>query len=382
MLEQAYRAGRTGIQDRLILARAYLHMNRTEESLAVLKNVLDSDKENPEANGLTGQLLLKANKNDEALKYLEHAYRLKPDPVTASTLGRCYYALGNAPKAKSYLTTALQQDIRDPSNSFLLGRIHLDRGSGAMAEKYLLMAQEAGLESLELHLLLGQAYLLQEKPIGPVMVKRITGSPKAGDIVDGCVVLAKASAASDQYRVCTRYCALYEGYQLLKSDKRHADGLFMVAFGWFAAGNNELAAQHLKALMEKDPQSKRAFELQARLLVATKDFDALQKVLDTGKAAKLFDSRKAADFLCRAAAVLRAEGKRDQAADLLKKAELEQPTSETVLRSLAALYAAAGDDKQARQYYARIVELFPDAADIDELRNALKVLQEKMGVQP
>jgi hypothetical protein len=31
-------------------------------------------------------------------------------------------------------------------------------------------------------------------------------------------------------------------------------------------------------------------------------------------------------------------------------------------------------------YYCRIVELFPDAADIDELNNALKVLREKMGV--
>ena len=381
MLEKAYRAGKTGIQDRLILARAYVHLGRTDEALAVLKNVLDSDKENPDANSLTGQILLKAGKNEDALKYLEHAQRLKPDPVTASALGRCHYALGNPLKAKSYLTMALVEDVRDPSNSFLLGRIHLDRGSGALAEKYLLMAQEAGMDSLELHLLLGQAYLLQEKPLGPVVVRRLPGSPQPGEIVDASVVLGKLPATSDQYKVCTRYCALYEGYQLLKSDKQHPEGLFMVASGWFGAGNNDLAAQHLKPLMEKEPVKPRVWELQARLLVATKDIDALQKTLAAGKAAKAFDSRAAADYLCRAAAMLRAEGKRGEAVALLKQAEQEQPTSETVLRSLAALYAAAGEDKQALQYYARIVELLPDATDIDELRNASKVLQEKTGVQ-
>ena len=381
MLQDAYAAGRAGIQDRLILARAYLHLQKTDEAFAVLKNVLDSDKENSEANSLTGQILLKGGKNEDALKYLEHAYRLRPDPVTASALGRCYHALGNAPKAKTFLTLALQQDIRDPSNSFLLGRIHFDRGSGALAEKYLLMAQEAGMESLELHLLLGQAYLLQAKPLGPVTVAKIAGSPQAGDIVDASVVLGKLPAALDQYKVATRYCALYEGYQVLKADKQNADGLFMAASGWFAAGDNELAGKFLKSLMDKEPQSKRACELQARWLVATKDFDGLSKSLEAGKAAKVFDSRMAADFLCRAAAVLRAEGDRDKAMAFLKKAEQEQPTSETVLRPLAALYAVVGDDKQSLQYYARMVELFPDATDIDELRNAMKVLQEKTGVQ-
>ena len=380
MLEPSYRAGKAGIQDRLILARAYLHLNRPEESLAVLKNVLDSDKENPEANGLTGQLLLKAGKNEDALKYLEHAYRLKPDAEAASALGRCYYALGDMPKAKSSLAAALQQDIRDPSNSFLLGRINLDRGSGALGEKYLLMAQEAKMESAELHLLLGKAYLLQRKTVGPVLVKRLGASVRVGDIVDGCVVLGKAPAAPNQYKVCTRYCALYEGLVLLKFNKQDPDGLYMAASGWFDAGNCELAARYLKELMEEEPKSARAWQLQAGLLVAMKDFDTLRKVLAEGKAAGRFDSRGVAGFLCRAAAVLRSQGKRPQAIAMLKQAEQEQPIAEEVLRPLAALYVAVGDDRQAVSYYGRIVELFPDAADIDELNNTLKVLREKTGV--
>jgi hypothetical protein len=50
-----------------------------------------------------------------------------------------------------------------------------------------------------------------------------------------------------------------------------------------------------------------------------------------------------------------------------------------VLRALAELSVTMGRDKQARGYYARLVELFPDAPDIDELRNALQVLEEKTG---
>ena len=382
-LEPACRAGKAGIQDRLILVRAYLHLKRPADANAVLKTVLDSDLENPEANGLFGQLLLEAGKNEPALKYLQHSYRLRPDPVTAGALGRCYYALGDLPKAKTLLAAALHEDIRDPSNSLLLGRIHVERGSGALAEKYLLMAQEAGLDSPELHLLLGKAYLLQAKTVGPVLVKRLAGSPKAGEVVEGCVVLGKAPAAeADEYKVASRYSALHEGLQVLKGDAANADGLFMVASGWFAAGDSDQAGRRLNALMEKEPRSRRARELQADILIATKDFAALQTALAAAKADKAFDPPAVADWLVRAAAVLRADGKRDEAVKLLKQAEAEQPTSGTVLRSLAALHAAAGDLKQARQYIARIIELFPDATDIDELRNDLRILQEKTGVQP
>ena len=106
------------------------------------------------------------------MKYLTHAYRLRQDPATASVLGRCYYALGEATKAKVHLEKALAADIRNPGNSLVLGKICLARGLGALAEKYLLTAQEAGLDTPELHLLLGRAYLLQRKYVGPVCARR------------------------------------------------------------------------------------------------------------------------------------------------------------------------------------------------------------------
>ena len=64
---------------------------------------------------------------------------------------------------------------------------------------------------------------------------------------------------------------------------------------------------------------------------------------------------------------------------MLTKAEKLTPTSGVVLRSLAALHLSLGRNDQARQYYARLVELFPDADDIDQLRNTLRVLSETKG---
>jgi len=379
LLEPGYRAGKAKIQERLLLARAYLHLRRSDEGLAVLRSVLGSDKENPEANSLTGRILHEGGKHKEAITYLEHAFRLKQDPATAAALGRCHHALGQNTKAKVYLEKALKQDIRDPSNSFLLGKICLARGLGALAERYLLMAQEAGLESPEVHLLLGRAYLLQRKLLGPIRVRRITTKPKSGEIVDGHVVLGKLEGVADRYKVCTRYSALYEGIRLLKAEPPHPDALYMVTAGWLAAGRTDLAGEHLAALQRREPASARVAELQARMLLTAKRYAALEKCLEAGHAKKLIAARPVADFYYRAALDLRAEGKRAEATRLLKKAERYAPTSAKVLHSLAGLSVASGRCKEASGYYARMVELFPDATDVDEWRNAIKVLEQKGG---
>jgi len=379
LLAPLHAAGKANIQQRLILARAYLHLGKDAQSLTVLRSVLDTDKENPEANSLTGRLLLKAGKHKEALEPLQHAWRLKSDPATAAALGRCYYALGQPAEAKVHLEWALRQDIRDPASSFLLGRICLDRGLGALAQRYLLMAQEAGMDSLELHLLLGRAYLLQRKLVGPVMVRRISKPAEPGDVVAGCLVLGRAGGAAGTHKVGTRYSALYEGLEILKRSPKDRDGLFMVAGGWLEADQAELAGKSLRRLRALEPDSPRALALQAELALATQDFGALGKCLAAAESAKAFGPPQIAQYYFRWALALRAEGKRQPAIAALEKAEKRAPTSPNVLRALATLCVATGRKAQARQYYARMVELFPDAADIDELRNALKALQETTG---
>ncbi len=379
LLEGRYKSGSANIQEHLLLARAYLHLERSDNALGVLRAVLEQDRENPEANSLTGQVLFRAGKNGEALAYLSDAYRLKQDAVTASTLGKCHYALGDPRKAKVYLEKALAEDIRDPSNSFLLGKICLERGLGALAEKYLLQSEEAGMESTELRLLLGRAYVLQHKLVGPVLVERIPGGPAPGDMVDDQVVLGRVEGVADRFKVCTRYSALYEGLRVLEAEPGNADALFMAASGWLAAGNTELALKHLGKLSAQEPASRRVLELQAQMLIAVQDFEALERTLTNAEKTKAFDAHTVAEFYYCAALVLLAGGKVPGAVGLLESAEQRWPTSAKVLRALAELAVVTGRTKDARAYYARMIELFPDAPDIDELRNALTVLQEETG---
>ena len=108
---------------------------------------------------------------------------------------------------------------------------------------------------------------------------------------------------------------------------------------------------------------------------------ALAQTIRDARAGNVFDDRRAADLYYRAALVLRAEGKRPQALDFLGKAQGLWPTSPKILRASAELSVVTGRKEDAREAYARLVELFPDARDIDELRNALKVLQEETGAE-
>jgi tetratricopeptide (TPR) repeat protein len=379
MLEGPYKEGQAKIQERLILARAHLHLDRGDEALAVLRSVLESDRENPEANALAGRILHEDGKDKEALPYLKDAHRLKQDAATAGTLGKCYYALGDLPKAKTLLEAALAEDIRDPSNALLLGKICLATGFGALAEMYLLQAEEAGLDTNELHLLLGRAYLAQHKEVGPILTLRVPGGAKPGQVVQGHVVLGPAEDAPDRVRACTRYSALYEGQKLLEREPASADALYMLAAGWLAAGDVDEAADHVRRLEAVEPRSPRTLDLELRILLAKRAFDGLESVLAAALSEHRVSDRAAAEYYYQAALLLRAEGKRPEAVRFLQKAEALHPTSSKVLRSLADLSVATGRPKEARGYYARMVELFPDAPDIDELRNALKVLQEKTG---
>ena len=153
----------------------------------------------------------------------------------------------------------------------------------------------------------------------------------------------------------------------------------MLATGWLAAGNTKLAAEHLKPLLRAPPLGARVADLQVRLLLASKEYAAIETALATAAQAKSLDAGSISQFYYHAATAVAADGKPEQAIRLLIQAEKLTPTSGVVLRSLAALHLNAGHKDQARQYYARLAELFPDADDIDQLRNRLAVLSDEKG---
>ena len=250
MLEPKVRADSASIQQRLILSRAYLHLGRKGDATSALRLVLAAAPENPEANSLLGRLLHEKGREPRGAGPLEAglpAEGRRADsgrPSAAAT-----YALGKLALAKTYLEKAIAQDIRDGGHSLLLGRICLGRGMGALAEKYLLMSEEAGTASGELYLLLGRAYMIQRKYVSPVLVRRLSAQAEPGAVVDGLRRPGtRRRARPDRYKVCTRYCALYEGYRLRRAEPDSVEADFMLARSWLAAGRADLGAAPPQAL--------------------------------------------------------------------------------------------------------------------------------------
>ena len=368
------------IQQGLLLARAHLKLDRPAEARRVLESVLEADKSSPEAHRLLGEVLAGAGEYEKASEHLLAAHRARPDAQSAALLGRCFHELGKPAKAKRYLSEAMETDVRNPANAYLLGSICLQRGQGALAEKHLLTAREAGMDTPELSRRLGKAYLLQRKYVGPVLVRRIDRQAKPGDVVEGYLVLGRLQAAPDRYRVCTEFSALFEGGRLAKAKPGDGDALYMLARGWLAAGDMPRAGKRADELRQVEPHSPRYARLRAELLIAAGQMDGLPAHLEAMRKAKALADEDAAEYLYRAAAAQRAEGKADAAVRTLQAAETLTPADTLVLRMLAELHRAAGRKRQAAGYYQRLIDLSPDAEDIAALRNTLSNLQGKKGV--
>ena len=153
----------------------------------------------------------------------------------------------------------------------------------------------------------------------------------------------------------------------------------MLAEAWLAAGSPLLAGEHMKVLRARHPKAQRTVELEIRLALAGADAGAIETVLAGAKADKAFAPAKLSRLYYQAGTILRARGQAQDALRMFAHAEAQCPAAGEVLRALAALHLAAGRREQARGYYARLVELLPDADDIDELRNTHRVLSEKKG---
>jgi tetratricopeptide (TPR) repeat protein len=367
------------IQDQMLLARSYRYLAQLPEAVAVLRGVLEVDGDHAEANRLAGQALYELNRHKEAVDYLESALRLKREAHIAGLLGLTWFALDDLTKAKSYLEQALAEDVSDPTISRCLGQIYLSSGQGNRAEKYLLLARDAGDDSAELHRLLARAYMLQHKTLGPVLVRRLTNKPAPGQIVDGLLVLRPIDGQPERYQACTPFSAMYEGYWLLEKNKDDAEAIFVVASGWMSAGMHDLAGQFIDRLTKAEGESQRVRRLRADLALATHDWPALRKALTGGDDSTSLKPIQIVDYRYRAAMHLRSAGEYEPAVEFLKQADALDPTSAKVLRALISLSRTTADHDAAIGYTRRLIDLFPDSRDIDELRNALKQLKAQAG---
>ena len=93
-----------------------LHTKRYTEALALIKEALDSEPEDPAILDSMGWVLHKLERHQEALPYLEKAHQLYSDPEVSSHLIQVYWLLGQKEKAMSLLKSS---SAASPDSPFL-----------------------------------------------------------------------------------------------------------------------------------------------------------------------------------------------------------------------------------------------------------------------
>lgn len=104
-------------------ALGYSLANRTqryEEAHELIARALELEPEEPAILDSMGWVLYRLGRHDEALPYLERAYRAFPDPEVAAHLGEVLWVSGNAARAREVWRDALE---KAPSHEILVSTI-------------------------------------------------------------------------------------------------------------------------------------------------------------------------------------------------------------------------------------------------------------------
>ena len=110
----------------LLYARALVaeKLDRLDVTEADLRAILEREPDNAQAlNALGYTLADRSDRLDEALQYIERAYKLRPDdPAIIDSMGWVHYRLGNYEEALKYLTRAFEL-MNDPEIAAHLGEV-------------------------------------------------------------------------------------------------------------------------------------------------------------------------------------------------------------------------------------------------------------------
>lgn len=367
------------LQDAVLLAKSHLNLNQPKPALPILKHILSIDEDHADANRLLGRALFALRQFASAIRYLKTALRLHEDPAISFLLAQSQFQLKQYQLAKKNLQLTIELNVADPRPDLLLARIYLQKQLGALAEKHLLAAKEKGINSYQLNKLLGHAYLLQQKYTGPITSHRLAKKTETGVLTPHGIVLRPIPGRTNLYQLTSIYSAIHQGYILLAKNPTDPDALYMITRGYVAVDMLKQAKNYLDKLTAVEKDSPRLLLTQAQLAIRTANHRKLHTLVKRGLKSKSLDIEHATQLYYQLALQLRATGARPHALTTLKHAESLQPTSSKTLRLLADLHLTNGKAKQAVHYLTRLIELYPDASDINKLKNQLRTLTNNKG---
>lgn len=141
------------------LGRAHAGKGDREAAEAMLKKAVETDAKDPAAHRALGEILLAAEKTDEARKELEAAYKLDPkDPLNARSLVEGHLR-ANAPDAAQKVADAFSKTAPDSATAHFLKGLVLDRrGKAGDAIEHYEKAVKADEKYLDAHRNLAVVY--------------------------------------------------------------------------------------------------------------------------------------------------------------------------------------------------------------------------------
>jgi tetratricopeptide (TPR) repeat protein len=133
----------------LELGKVYISERRTDDAIKQLREALNQNPDDEEANYFLGSLLVRENQDEQGIAYLEEAKKLKPDSYGVYLyLGRAKLHLGQSAEAVRLLQKAVELNPDDASAQYTLGRALKSSGQEMAATRALERARSLNAHAL------------------------------------------------------------------------------------------------------------------------------------------------------------------------------------------------------------------------------------------
>ena len=296
-----------------------------------------------------GNLLLAAQRFEEAKTRAETALALKPGEVEAQVLlGNALAGLKNVDQAIKEIEEAIRIDPTRGATYAHLGRVQLGRGRIAAAEEAFKRAVELAPTWVPGHLALSSHYWAAGRAVEAETSLRNALKLEPSNLI--------ANRAMALFLIASNRAAEAENY--IKTLAASGAEPFALADFYMLQNRPGDAIPELQQLRQGERTANLAARRLAQAYAVRGDLVEAHRVVDQ----LLTSDPRDAEGLLMKGQLLAQEGKRDEALTRLKAAAEIDPGSARVQFALGRMHAARGDIDPARQAFREVLKLNPRAA--------------------
>lgn len=257
-----------------LLAKRYISLNRSQEALELLRQILKADPENPAALSLYGTLLYSSGHAEQGLLQLREAAESSPGVFENHwNLANALHLSGHLSEAAKAYRAAISIHPFSAESHYALGNILYEMKDFQGAVSAYQDAMRLGIETPSIRAALGAAFADAGDATHAERELRsaVKEDPKIAMAWNKLGILAEKENRKDEAIIC------YE--KALEAEPDFADALFNLAKVNLLLGDLEQANQNLERLLKIHPSYPLAYYLKAHLCIAAGDRECARKSL-------------------------------------------------------------------------------------------------------